>query len=151
MAALPEQHSAEIVIGLKILTSIALYVDISSSMGYDFADWFESKAAQNPDEAGDKTRDAGDEVAEGEKARQEGIPRKKHKEESDKSNLPAKGEPNSSTDLLNPDGTVKQRRYYGPDGKAQQDIDFNHSDDGTHQFPHIHVWDWNKNPPRQKP
>ncbi len=21
------------------------------------------------------------------------------------------------------------------------DIDFNHTDDGTHEFPHIHIWD----------
>ena len=57
--------------------------------------------------------------------------------------------PNSSADLLNPDGSVKQRRYYDADGRAQMDIDFNHIDDGTHEFPHIHIWDWSKKPPRQ--
>lgn len=57
--------------------------------------------------------------------------------------------PNSSADLLNPDGSVKQRRYYDEEGKAQMDIDFNHTDDGTHEFPHIHIWDWTKDPPRQ--
>ena len=63
--------------------------------------------------------------------------------------LATKQPPNSSADLLNPDGSVKQRRYYGEDGKAQMDIDFNHTDDGTHEFPHIHIWDWTKKPPRQ--
>ena len=63
--------------------------------------------------------------------------------------LANKQPPNSSSDLLNPDGSVKQRRYYGEDGKAQMDIDFNHTDDGTHEFPHIHIWDWTKKPPRQ--
>lgn len=29
------------------------------------------------------------------------------------------------------------------------DIDFNHTDDGTHEFPHIHIWDWTKKLPRQ--
>lgn len=66
------------------------------------------------------------------------------------SSLPAtKQTQNSSVDLLNPDGSVKQRRYYGEDGKAQMDIDFNHTDDGTHEFPHIHIWDWTQKPPRQ--
>ena len=70
--------------------------------------------------------------------------------DSEASSLPAtKQTPNSSVDLLNPDGSVKQRRYYGKDGKAQMDIDFNHTDDGTHEFPHIHIWDWTKKPPRQ--
>ncbi len=63
--------------------------------------------------------------------------------------LPKTGTPNSTKELLNPDGTVKQRRYYGPDGRATRDTDYNHS--GKHQFPHDHEWDWNKTPPRQKP
>ena len=57
--------------------------------------------------------------------------------------LPKTGKPNTSKDLLNPDGTVKQRRFYGPDGKAEKDIDYNHGNgDGTHTFPHTHKWDW---------
>ncbi|WP_245805902.1 hypothetical protein [Bacillus alkalicellulosilyticus] len=75
----------------------------------------------------------------------------KHIEVKNKTNLPGKGEPNSSADLLNPDGTVKQRRYYDENGRAKEDIDFNHSDDGTHTFPHRHKWDWSKKHPRQKP
>lgn len=64
------------------------------------------------------------------------------------SNLPGKGEPNSTGKLYNPDGTVKQERKYGPDGKAQEDTDYNHEGD-DHEFPHKHQWDWSKNPPRQ--
>ncbi|WP_176465637.1 LXG domain-containing protein [Virgibacillus sp. 7505] len=75
----------------------------------------------------------------------------KHSEVKNKNSLPGKGEPNSSKDLLNPDGTVKQRRYYDENGRAKEDIDFNHSDDGSHTFPHRHKWDWSKKPPRQKP
>ena len=101
-------------------------------------------------EEGDKN-DVKKEEEAAEQARKEGNPRSNHKIVEGKNSLPAKGDPNSSTDLLNPDGSIKQRRYYGPDGKAQQDIDYNHSDDGTHEFPHIHEWDWSKNPPRQKP
>jgi toxin YxiD len=73
-----------------------------------------------------------------------------HHEIKNRNSLPGKGEPNSSSDLLNPDGTVKQRRYYDEQGRAKEDIDFNHSDDGTHTFPHRHKWDWSKSPPRQK-
>ena len=101
-------------------------------------------------EEGDKNDVKREEEA-AEQARKEGNPRSNHKIVEGKNSLPAKGDPNSSADLLNPDGSIKQRRYYGPDGKAQQDIDYNHSDDGTHEFPHIHEWDWSKNPPRQKP
>ncbi len=56
--------------------------------------------------------------------------------------LSTKGKPNSTEDLLNPDGTIKKRRYYGPDGKATRDTDYNHTDDGTHKFPHNHDWEW---------
>ena len=81
-----------------------------------------------------------------------GQPLKNHRIvfDSEASSLSAtKQAPNSSADLLNPDGSVKQRRYYDIDGKAKMDIDFNHTDDGTHEFPHIHIWDWTKKPPRQ--
>ena len=74
----------------------------------------------------------------------------KHNEVKDKNNLPGKGEPNSSVDLLNPNGSVKQRRYYDENGRAKEDIDFNHPDDRTHTFPHRHIRDWSKQPPRQK-
>lgn len=71
--------------------------------------------------------------------------------EGENTSLPANGEPNSSTDLEEPDGSLKQRRYFGPDGKAEKDIDYKHSNgDGTHSFPHNHKWDWSKASPRQK-
>ena len=79
-----------------------------------------------------------------------GQPLNKHQVIKDPQNFKAKEQPaNSSADLLNPDGSVKQRRYYGADGNAKMDIDFNHTDDGTHEFPHIHIWDWNQKTPRQ--
>lgn len=98
------------------------------------------------------TLNASNETAELDKAREKGEPAKNHKviPADESKNLKRDGEPNSSEDLLNPDGSVKQRRYYGPDGRALEDIDFNHPDDGTHEFPHRHKWDWDKKVPRQK-
>ena len=58
--------------------------------------------------------------------------------------------PNSSADLLNLMELLK-RRYYDEYRRAKEDIDFNHSDDGTHTFPHRYKWDRSKKPPRQKP
>ncbi|ENM1176368.1 hypothetical protein AB6R62_003038 [Listeria monocytogenes] len=67
----------------------------------------------------------------------------------EKGSLAKAGKPNSSADILNADGSVKQRRYYDEKGRAKEDIDFNHSDDGTHEFPHRHKWDWT-NPEKPK-
>jgi hypothetical protein len=64
------------------------------------------------------------------------------------SRLPRTGQPNSTQDLLNPDGSLKQRRWYGPDGKPVRDRDYNHPGK-NHVFPHDHEWDWEKTPPRQ--
>lgn len=85
--------------------------------------------------------DFGDIIKKGEK-----MPN--HSVVKNKNSLPGKGEPNSSADLLDPDGSVKQRRYYDEKGRAKEDIDFNHSDGGTHEFPHRHEWDWDSKPPR---
>lgn len=63
---------------------------------------------------------------------------------------PNKNNPNSSSDLLNGDGSIKQRRYYDSDGKPEFDIDFNHQGEETHVFPHSHTWDWSQSPPRLK-
>ena len=52
--------------------------------------------------------------------------------------LPSKGEPGSSQTLPNPDGTPKQKRWYGPDGSPERDRDYNHS--GNMPFPHDHSW-----------
>lgn len=56
--------------------------------------------------------------------------------------LPKQGEPNSDAELIDEKtGEVKQRRHYGEDGNAEYDIDYKHSNgDGTHKFPHTHVW-----------
>jgi hypothetical protein len=56
--------------------------------------------------------------------------------------LPTTGDPNSSTDLLDENGDIKQRRYYDEKGRVEKDIDYKHQDDGTHTFPHEHNWDW---------
>lgn len=63
--------------------------------------------------------------------------------------LSTTGEPNSSADLYNEEG-LKQRRYYGPDGKAEKDIDYRHGGD-THKFPHEHYWDWSSGNPKRIP
>ena len=52
-----------------------------------------------------------------------------------------RGEPNSTKTLNNPDGSVKQERVYGPDGRALKDTDYNHGGVG-HTFPYEHDWDW---------
>ena len=52
--------------------------------------------------------------------------------------LPKTGEANSSQTLPNPDGTPKQKRWYGPDGNAVRDRDYNHP--GDMPFPHDHEW-----------
>ena len=56
--------------------------------------------------------------------------------------LTTRGIPNSTQEIYNEDGSVKQRRYYDEKGKAKKDIDYNHG--GKHKFPHIHDWDWEK-------
>ena len=86
-----------------------------------------------------------------EEAKKTGKKAPKHKEQPKGTRKnPNEGNPNSSSDLKNGDGSVKQRRYYGSDGKPELDIDYNHSNsDGTHEFPHKHNWDWSKNNPRQ--
>ena len=50
-----------------------------------------------------------------------------------------KGEANSSKDLLDENGDVKQRRYYDENGDADLDIDYHHGGVG-HKFPHKHYW-----------
>lgn len=38
---------------------------------------------------------------------------------------------------------LKQRRFFDSEGRAYQDIDYDHDKHGTHIFPHIHIWIWN--------
>lgn len=52
--------------------------------------------------------------------------------------MPKTGQPGSSRILQNPNGTPKQKRWYGPDGTAERDRDYNHS--GNVEFPHDHEW-----------
>ena len=54
------------------------------------------------------------------------------------SGLKITGTPNSRAVLKNPDGSIKQIRYYDSDGNAKIDIDFNHPGDNI--FPHKHTW-----------
>ena len=54
-------------------------------------------------------------------------------------NLPTRGEPNSSKDLEDSNG-IKQKRYYDKNGNADVDIDYRHSEEETHIFPHKHIW-----------
>lgn len=59
------------------------------------------------------------------KSIEDGKPAKKHTTEmgiKEKNSLDPRGEPDSSIDLLNPDGSVKQRRYYDENGKVLEDI-----------------------------
>ena len=52
------------------------------------------------------------------------------------------GEPNSSNQLYNPDGSLKQERKYGVDGTPEYDDDYNHAGDGHGiGFPHRHTWE----------
>ena len=65
--------------------------------------------------------------------------------------LKPQSEPNTRTNLYSEEGTLKQSRFYGENGKVFLDIDYAHSNaDNSHKFPHYHDWDWTKNPPRQK-
>ena len=53
--------------------------------------------------------------------------------------LPPISDPNSVGELHNPDGSLKQKRWYGSDGYPIRDRDYNHP--GWHQFPHDHIWE----------
>lgn len=52
--------------------------------------------------------------------------------------MPPTGEPNSKGYLHNPDGSLKRECWYGPEGNAEWDRDYNHS--GKMEFPHDHEW-----------
>ena len=62
------------------------------------------------------------------------------------SKLPRHGELSTTQTLLNPDGTIKQERTYGPDGDAAKDVNYNHAE-SKHKFPHGHVWENGKRGP----
>jgi len=56
-----------------------------------------------------------------------------------KNDFPITGDPGSDRILPNPDGTPKQKRWYGPDGNVVRDRDYNHP--GDMPFPHDHEWE----------
>lgn len=59
-------------------------------------------------------------------------------QKGEKTKAPDFAEPNSSLDIIQ-DNKLKQRRYYGDDGRPIVDIDYSHS--GIHYtFPHKHIW-----------
>lgn len=65
-------------------------------------------------------------------------------------NLLTTGKPNSSVDFYDEKGTLTQRRYYDKNGRAIEDIDYEHSNgDNSHEFPHRHTWDWSSGSPKK--
>ena len=60
------------------------------------------------------------------------------------SSLKKTGPPNSKYCLYKKDGTLKQIRLYDAGGYAWLNIDFTHSGEKYHTFPHVHLWDWSK-------
>lgn len=73
------------------------------------------------------------------------------KKSSEEIDLPIKWKPNSELKKYNDNGDLKQIRKYGPDGRAIQDIDYEHGG-SNHKFPHTHDWDWSMgdNNPKKK-
>lgn len=58
-----------------------------------------------------------------------------------RSDLPGMGVPDSTREKRDPQGSVTQKRYYGPDGRAIKNIDYDHDYEGVGN-PHAHDWDW---------
>lgn len=102
-------------------------VEVGTWLYDQIVEWFENGG---PQEAYDE-------------AKENGEPTENHSTQTSGS-LSRTGNPYSSKDKLNPDGSVKQRRYYDGEGNADMDIDYNHTDCGTHVFPHRHDWNGNK-------
>ena len=62
--------------------------------------------------------------------------------------------PNSRIDMYDEWGNLIQQRWFGPDGRAIRDRDWQHWGKNSHVFPHDHIWDWSKSlehPGRSKP
>lgn len=75
--------------------------------------------------------------------------RNKDTGELEKGDLPKEGESNSVDHEFKGDGSLKKTRWYGEDGKAIHDRDYDHNGP-NHDFPHDHIWDWSKKSPRGK-
>lgn len=69
---------------------------------------------------------------------------------SRRNDLPSKAAPNSVAKKKDATGKVIQKRFFGPDGRAEKNIDYGHDHTGVGD-PHAHDWDWTKTPPRQPP
>jgi hypothetical protein len=63
--------------------------------------------------------------------------------------LPSSGTPGGTAEKKDSTGNVIQRRYYGPDGRAEKNVDYGHDFEGVGD-PHAHDWDWTKRPARQR-
>ena len=65
-----------------------------------------------------------------------------------RSELATIGNPNTSLEERNEEGRLVRRRFYGGDGRAVKNIDYeaHHG----HPAPHAHDWDWTKEPPRRQ-
>lgn len=51
--------------------------------------------------------------------------------------------PNSRTDYYDEDtGKLLQQRWYGPDGQAIWDRDWDHGNKHKHKYPHDHYWNY---------
>jgi hypothetical protein len=64
--------------------------------------------------------------------------------------LPSSGSPNSTAEKKDSAGNIIQRRYYGPDGRAQKNIDYGHDHTGMGD-PHAHDWDWTLPKKKRRP
>jgi hypothetical protein len=64
-----------------------------------------------------------------------------------RSQLPARGNPNTSVEERDEQGNLIRRRFFGGDGRAVKNIDY--QPHHAHAVPHAHDWDWTKDPPRQ--
>ncbi|MCT6926101.1 hypothetical protein [Metasolibacillus sp.] len=69
-----------------------------------------------------------------------------HSSVSNRTSLPTTSQAQSSMDLIS-NNAVKQRRYFDENGKALRDIDYFHTGEASHTFPHIHMWTWTNNVP----
>jgi hypothetical protein len=64
--------------------------------------------------------------------------------------LPSHGPPGGTAEKKEAAGNVIQRRYYGPDGRAQKNIEYGHDHTGVGD-PHAHDWDWTQPKKKRQP
>ena len=65
-------------------------------------------------------------------------------------NLSIEGKPDSRVDRYE-NGELIQQRWYDSKGFELRNRDYRHQDaHNNHTFPHDHIWDWSKKPPRLK-